>query len=114
MAENSGARLMPELVAPEAAERGRSPAVGAFGSPADCVLGVPPVGPVPTLLAPEAWARTIPGRAKAAATPTAINVLSFIAVFIRLNKDRLSKDQRSSGLASPRFTAINVPGNALR
>jgi hypothetical protein len=54
------------------------------------VLGVPPVGPLPTLLAPEAWARIIlslsadacaaNGRAKAAATPTATNVLSFIAV----------------------------------
>jgi len=84
-------RLLPELVAPEVAPAGgRSPAMGAFGSPADCVLGVPPVGPLPTLLVPEAWARIIlslsadacaaKGTAKAAATATASNFLSFIAV----------------------------------
>jgi hypothetical protein len=70
----------------------RSPAA-AFGSPALCGVGVPPVGPVPVALDPEgppAWARIIlslsadacaaNGRAKAPATATANNVLSFIAI----------------------------------
>jgi hypothetical protein len=92
--------------------------MGAFGSPADCGLAVPPVGPLPTLLEPEAWARISPslsadacaasGKAKAAATPTASNVLSFITVSW-LNERRISP-----GLASPRFTANTVPVGALR
>jgi hypothetical protein len=62
---------------------------GALGSPADCVVGTPPVGPVPTALAPD-WARIIlslsadacaaRGRANAPASATTSNLFSFIAV----------------------------------
>jgi hypothetical protein len=82
-------------VVPPAAAPERAPAVGAFGSPADCGLAVPPLfGEVPTLLAPdggapasalpedelELWARIVLGMAKAAATAQGSSFFSFIAV----------------------------------
>ena len=63
------------------------PAVGAFGSPADCGLGVPPVGPLPTalvpdcariMLSPAADTCAAKGTAKAPATATTNNFLKFI------------------------------------
>ncbi|HEY1288241.1 MAG TPA: hypothetical protein VGF58_07940 [Burkholderiales bacterium] len=98
MAEKSDApRLaLRELVLPLELLR---PAVGALGSPAELGLAVPPVGAVPTALAPEGgapallelpllWARmrlspaadtcAAKGREKAPATATTNNFLKFI------------------------------------
>jgi hypothetical protein len=69
-------------VVPLVAAPARLPAVGALGSPVDCVLGDPPVfGEVPMLLAPDGpWARIVLGTAKAAATAHGSKFFSFIEV----------------------------------
>jgi hypothetical protein len=91
MAENSGRRELVAPVEPLVAAPARAPEVGALGSPADCVLGDPPLfGDVPTLLAPdggapaspleedELCARIVLGTAKAAATAHGSSFFRFI------------------------------------